>query len=147
MEQEPRAHPKNGQGIRHGEQDDQVRVRCPRHVADTFHCHFAASVQIADGGTVSVCIVFCPRPVDALLGTLKGKKLKNCCVGSQGANDGTWSARCMIGDFLFPLGRQSAAAGHLYSKCPLRDYGRYGVVPRSPDRRSPGSEGDLRSGL
>ena len=63
--------------------------------------------------TVSVCIVFCRRPVEALIGTLKGRKLKNGRVGIQGTRDRVWPVRCMIGDFMFPLGRQSAAAGRL----------------------------------
>ena len=48
-----------------------------------------------------------------LLGTLKGRKLNNGCIGSHGTKDRVWSVRRMIGDFMFPLGRQSAAAGLL----------------------------------
>ena len=49
--------------------------------------------------------------MSVLLGTLKGRKLNNSCIGSHGTKDRVWSVRRMIGDFTFPLGRQSAAAG------------------------------------
>ena len=112
MEQEPRAHtPRTGRGSG----TVNRMTKCEFVVLVTLLTLSTAilllPVQITDGGTVSVCIVFCSRPVRVLLGTLKGRKLNNGCIGSHDTKDRVWSVRRMIGDFMFPLGRQSAAAG------------------------------------
>ena len=58
---------------------------------------------------------FYSRSTATLLGTLKGKRLGQGNVATQNAIDRVWPVRCTIGDFLFPLGRRSAAAGLLYA--------------------------------
>ena len=65
--------------------------------------------------TVSVCIVFRLRATATLLASMKRKKLIDDVVGISATKCGVSLDRCMIGDFMFPLGRQSAAASLLLS--------------------------------
>ena len=63
--------------------------------------------------TVSVCIVFRLRATTALFAAMKRKELYDDVVGIATTKYGVWLGLCMIGNFMFPLGRQSAAAGLL----------------------------------